>query len=214
MKICAVSDTHQRQLEIPACDVLIHAGDICTTGTPEEFKLGIDWLADQPAKYKIYVPGNHDRFAHQKQDNAYWMCFDRNIAMLVCSRVVIEEKTFWGSPWTREYGWTRAYMYRASKDYEAWQPLRDYIDSDNENIDVLITHSPPAGILDYHKGNPLGSPALYDIVRRYNPAYHIFGHIHEGHGEFQVIDNTIYANVARLDGNYEQVADPIFTFEL
>ncbi len=213
--VCAISDTHlKHDIEIPECDVLIHAGDACIEGDLAEFRTAMDWLAEQDANHKIYVPGNHDAFAFKKQKNAYWMCFDRGIIMLVNARMVIGGRTFWGAPQTREFGYTKAFMYPASKDYEAWQPLRDYIDSDNENIDVLITHSPPAGILDHCFGNPLGSQSLYDIVTRCKPKYHIFGHVHTEHGASRVLDETIYANVARTDGNGYCATDPVYTFEL
>jgi Icc-related predicted phosphoesterase len=51
-------------------------------------------------------------------------------------------------------------------------------------VEVLITHGPPAGILDFtvdgkHAG---GTSRLAEISQRIKPQLHLFGHIHEGYG--------------------------------
>ena len=49
-----------------------------------------------------------------------------------------------------------------------------------KNIDVLVTHCPPFGVLDvsnYSKVNT-GCKALMQSVERMQPKVHIFGHIH------------------------------------
>jgi len=57
-----------------------------------------------------------------------------------------------------------------------WQCIPD-------DIDVIITHGPPKGILDSSR-NPqdvlefCGDKALLNHVRRVHPKYHIFGHVH------------------------------------
>ncbi|RKU47545.1 hypothetical protein DL546_006264 [Coniochaeta pulveracea] len=49
--------------------------------------------------------------------------------------------------------------------------------------DVVITHSPPRGILDRTDDKILaGCPNLFDAVARARPRLHCFGHIHEGWG--------------------------------
>ena len=48
---------------------------------------------------------------------------------------------------------------------------------------VLITHGPPAGILDLAgDGHHLGSMALRRLVDRRRPRLHLFGHIHQAFG--------------------------------
>lgn len=56
----------------------------------------------------------------------------------------------------------------------------DAIPSD---VDLLVTHGPPYGILDVnseHKHS--GSQDLRGKVLKIKPKYHVFGHIHESHG--------------------------------
>ena len=50
------------------------------------------------------------------------------------------------------------------------------------NIDIVMTHGPPKGILDWCPQGNVGCPNLLRAVRRVKPLMHCFGHIHEGHG--------------------------------
>lgn len=50
-------------------------------------------------------------------------------------------------------------------------------------IDVMLTHGPPYGILDMTKNNQVvGCEHLRRAVARCRPRLHCFGHIHEGWG--------------------------------
>jgi Icc-related predicted phosphoesterase len=66
-----------------------------------------------------------------------------------------------------------------------------------EGVDLLVTHSPPLGILDKtSKDKSVGSPALRKRVAQIKPKLHIFGHIHESHGRV-AIEGTTFMNVAK-----------------
>lgn len=67
-------------------------------------------------------------------------------------------------------------------------------------LDILITHVPPLGIADAaHDGTPLGCPDLRDIVGDRAPRLHVFGHVHEAHGEARVEGlRTRFVNAASL----------------
>ena len=56
-----ISDTHleESSVKIPKCDLLIHAGD-ADIRTLDHLEQLNGWFYNQPAKYKIYVAGNHD----------------------------------------------------------------------------------------------------------------------------------------------------------
>src|SRR5579863_4162194 len=51
-------------------------------------------------------------------------------------------------------------------------------------IDILITHSPPVGILDVEYGTQVhaGDPEFLKAAIRVRPRLHVFGHIHGGYG--------------------------------
>ena len=57
LKVIALSDTHglHRNIPVPPCDVLIHAGDACDFGNKEQLEDFFDWYQEQPAQYKIFV---------------------------------------------------------------------------------------------------------------------------------------------------------------
>ncbi len=63
MRLVCISDTHEKHEELgelPAGDVLIHAGDATLMGEEGRIREFIVWFAKQPHKHKILVPGNHD----------------------------------------------------------------------------------------------------------------------------------------------------------
>ncbi|KAK4106352.1 hypothetical protein N658DRAFT_438710 [Parathielavia hyrcaniae] len=60
IRIVCVSDTHNKQPELPPGDVLIHAGDLTENGSFDEVQAGLTWLSSQPHPFKILIAGNHD----------------------------------------------------------------------------------------------------------------------------------------------------------
>jgi len=71
---------------------------------------------------------------------------------------------------------------------------------------LLLTHYPPYGILDrgfkyepYHRGTHTGLININDLIERYRPLLHIFGHSHKSGGVSLKLNGTTYVNVARLD---------------
>jgi hypothetical protein len=52
------------------------------------------------------------------------------------------------------------------------------------NVDILITHGPPAGVLDQNnRGQSIGCSQLFNAVsERVKPRLHVFGHCHEAYG--------------------------------
>lgn len=213
IKIWLISDTHglHAQLEIPQVDCVIHAGDSTNyydlIPNEKEFKSFYEWWEALPIKHKIYVPGNHDAFAN-KDYNIVKM--SRISKFLINSFTKIDEYVIYGSPYTPTYG-TWHFMKNRATISRQWEHL--------ENIDILITHGPPKGILDlaYH-GNDLqhaGDGALYKSILNLKPKLHVFGHIHDNddnvnHGLFKT-DSTDFVNasvVRDFDMNYGKVKYP------
>lgn len=220
LRVVATSDTHLYQPELPDGDLLIHAGDLCRSrGTPWEFIEGVDWLGKQPHKNKIYCPGNHDRFAFDQRAAASQICAERGVAMLAGSGVTVEGFSIQCHPWTRTFGRTMAYMAEDMFLESYWKSLK--------YSDILVTHGPPIRMFDQAHFATLGDEFLWKAVQRAQPAVHIFGHIHEGHGGRKLIEwpksgrQTLFANVAalgpRLPGEgpgYVPNDDQIFAFDI
>ena len=62
LKIVFFSDPHglHYESEIPDGDMIICSGDISLRGTRAEVREFLDWYAELPHKYKIFIAGNHD----------------------------------------------------------------------------------------------------------------------------------------------------------
>ncbi|CAO2657053.1 Nn.00g058560.m01.CDS01 [Neocucurbitaria sp. VM-36] len=59
--VVCLSNSHNSQpSDIPAGEILIHAGDITQAGTLKEIQTSLDWLNSLPHSNKIIIAGNHD----------------------------------------------------------------------------------------------------------------------------------------------------------
>ena len=140
--------------------------------------------------HKIYVAGNHDDCLYGEQieglpDDCHYLCH---------SGVEIENVNFWGVP---------LFVDDALKDGRTEQIMAQI----PENTDVLVSHSPPFGILDFDDNINYGCPDLLKVVERISPRYHLFGHIHANHG-IQKIGQTTFVNSAIMNEMYEFVNKP------
>jgi Icc-related predicted phosphoesterase len=205
MKIFAISDTHGRheQVQIPeGTDMLIHAGDFSNIKSPpfnyNEVNKFLMWLEQQPVKYKVIIAGNHDTSIESRliTKNDFK---DKGIIYLEHELIEIEGIKIFGSPYTPEFhNW--AFNRKREKLGKIWDTIPD-------DIDVLITHGPPKGILDSasrdkHVSERVGCFALLIKVLKIQPKLHIFGHIHDNqdnknNGTFKLLNyKTIFANVS------------------
>lgn len=80
-----------------------------------------------------------------------------------------------------------------------------------EDTDILITHSPPFGILDEamhtHNYQSVGSKSLLARVHKIRPRIHCFGHIHEAYGQYKA-DGVHFINASIMDVNYKPSNKP------
>ena len=78
-----------------------------------------------------------------------------------------------------------------------------------KNLDILITHGPPQGILDRSKsGHFLGCDLLLKAIRDKKPKVHAFGHIHDSHGRKKV-DDILFVNAALCNDEDRLVYKPM-----
>lgn len=209
MRIVTIADTHgmHDKVNVPDGDVLIHAGDFCSHGTMKDLEDFCAWLGVLPHKYKIIVAGNHDRIA---QENFVFVNDAIDSAggiYLEDEQAVIKGVKFYGSPWTPSFmNWH--FMADRGKGIAAkWQNIPN-------DTDVLITHGPPAGILDNVNGLPCGCADLTERVHQIeNLGWHVFGHIHEGYGMVETIFSPVFINASVCTDRYEPINKPIW-FEI
>jgi len=210
MNIWHISDTHgyHEKLEIPKnIDVVIHSGDATNHRSPAlnevEMIRFIQWFSRLPIKTKIYVAGNHDTsieaglitIKNFEEECIYYL---HNTSMLVGNLLV------YGSPYTPTFNdW--AFNIQRHKMQKVWNNIP-------ENVDILITHTPPKGILDLtenrdHTLERCGCASLRNIINFREPVLSMFGHIHNctdiiNAGVFKKSNSkTIYSNASVVTDN-------------
>lgn len=191
-RLVLLSDTHglHEGLELPAGDVLIHAGDLTRHGTLAEVEAFGRWLAFQPHPHKVVVPGNHDEAFLHSRKRAH-EALGLEVHLLIDGGVELAGLTLWGSPFHPEAGGAFG-LSREALDAH-WSRLPD-------GLDVLVTHGPPRGLLDRSdRGAEAGCVALRREVERKAPRLHVFGHIHDAAGEAR-LGPTRLINAAQCVG--------------
>lgn len=162
---------------------------------PEDIRSFNRWLGKQPFEHRVVCGGNHDRYFQNSPHQARALL--TNAIYLENDGVTIDNIFFWGSPYTPEFmDW--AFMYPRGS------AARQYWDQIPYNLDVLITHGPPLGILDQAMpgGAHLGCEELFEAVKEKKPKIHLFGHIHGGAGTFEN-GVTRFVNAAYLNEQYK-----------
>lgn len=205
-----ISDTHGDALihkPVGKFDVAIHCGDMTEESKLEEFKSALDLLMEVDAPLKLVIAGNHDismdtpvlkRMLSDNttsQDSAIikktYGDFGEARAVFTSKAakasgvVFLDEGTHrftldngaslsvFASPYTPSANASWAFQYT---------PAQEHTWAIEKNTDVVITHSPPHGILDYTSRIRAGSPSLFAAVARAQPRLHCFGHIHSAWG--------------------------------
>ncbi|GAF68921.1 unnamed protein product, partial [marine sediment metagenome] len=146
-EIVCISDTHtlHQHVDVPAGDILVHAGDFCGSGGPLEVGHFLDWMESLPHWTKIVVPGNHDIcVADDPQVRAE---FKKSGIHLLIDEEYVEPLSgiaFYGVPWTPDFfpdNWSFQYSQAGCTPEELWRKVPDH-------TDVLISHGPPFGLGD------------------------------------------------------------------
>ena len=136
------------------------------------------------------IGGNHDFFVEEHAE-LFRELLPESITYLEDAGIIIDGIHLWGSPvlpdlinWA--FGKTRGAAMKAH-----WDLIPD-------NIDILITHTPPKGILDLTSaGKSIGCEDLRASVDKLQPRVHIFGHVHESYGQLQTED-TLFINAVSI----------------
>lgn len=203
MRLVFISDTHNRlnDVTVPDGDVLIHSGDFCMRGNLAEVQKFSAQLEKLPHPHKIVVAGNHDwSFV---TDNAAARAALAHAIYLQDELIEIGGLKFYGSPWQPQFHNWAFNLPRGSEQLRAkWAMIP-------ENIDILVTHGPPKGILDkiltkVHVGDELLLKRVLDI----RPKIHCFGHIHESYGQ-HIQDGITFINASSLNMFYQPANCPI-----
>lgn len=183
-RITFISDTHNIHHHIPkdhlpGGDILIHCGDVSSRGYREEIKQFLNWFELQDNyEHKVFIAGNHDFFFQDNPLQSKELLSEYpNIIYLQDNMVEIDQIKIYGSPWQPEfYNWAFNLPRNGEKLLEKWKLIPT-------DIDILVTHGPPFGILDYTvQGLNVGCEVMLDELKRIKPKIHSYGHIHYAYG--------------------------------
>jgi Icc-related predicted phosphoesterase len=210
MKMTFISDTHGKHEHLTSKaynnilgsgDVLVHAGDVSNVGKSHEIKSFLDWFSNTDYKHKIFIAGNHDFGFEQVQEIAPEYK-EKGVHYLFDSEVVIDGVKFYGSPWQPEfYDWAFN-LPRGEKLAEKWSMIPG-------NTDVLITHGPAYGMLDWvPSGTQVGCQDLFHRIMEVQPKIHVCGHIHCAYGQ-KYFNGVEFLNAAILNERYMYENKPI-----
>ena len=184
---------------MPKVDVVLHCGDLTSTGGIPFYERALKLLGSFEAELKLVIAGNHDLDLdeqyratpiradynpdeHQKavevmtgplaQASGVTYLTEGNHSFTLSNGTSFK---IFASPYSvLSPGWAFGHK-RGDKRWK--------IDDD---IDIVMTHGPPHGILDkvthQTRGTEkhLGCETLLEEIKRVKPIMHCFGHIHEG----------------------------------
>jgi len=231
-RLCVLSDTHgQHALYIiPKCELLVHCGDLMTedrgvrgpdggNGALARLEEFGHWLGSQPCEAAIVIGGNHDAIfedlgAERVREllchgasradplaKVYYLCNEG--ADVKGLRVFGTPLNAANSKTSQNIAFQPAYGAQTGDDDPK---LRAASQIPPGGLDILISHGPPAGVLDVG----LGSPLLAEMAFRERPALHLFGHQHLAYGvAFDPTVGTLFVNAASCDGLMAPLHPPV-----
>lgn len=205
MRIVATSDTHFPGWHhlIPEGDVFIHAGDLMSRGTPDEWQSRIESFGHLDHNCKFFVPGNHDFFPYLYPGPANQDLTREGTKMVgthqqYSTATLLNGALMVGLPFV------------AGLPSWAFNKTADELDFITETLmhiqpAVIVAHSPPYKCLDAvpskNHTKHVGIPQWRRLIDVLKPELFICGHIHESYGVTK-IGNTTVANVAMCDRKY------------
>ena len=204
MRLVVVGDTHGMHEELGTLegDVLVHCGDFCDgfREDPRDIANVDSWFERQRFELILCVGGNHD-FGAQRRVDCGEPVFQHAVWLLDQAYVHRGVK-FYGSPWLPHLqAW--AFYQSAENLCAKWALIPD-------DTDVLVTHTPPFGILDQPRSRNIncGCPHLLERVEVVKPRFHLFGHNHASAG-VQENHSTKFVNASVVDSSVSVVHSPV-----
>lgn len=204
--ITFISDTHGSHYDcskwLGGGFMICHCGDVSSMGHRKEIQGFLKWFGSLPYEHKIFIAGNHDFGLQNYGIKAF--AVPEGVTYLENSFVELGGIKIYGSPVIPAFmNW--AFMRERGEDIRrVWDCIHD--------CDVLLTHGPPKGILDFVNNSwtrtNVGCEELRRRILDFNPWIHAFGHIHDCYGKVST-DSTVFINCSVMNEDYDVVNAPV-----
>jgi len=227
MIIDCIGCLHGQYPKLEGGDLLIVTGDLTARHTINEIDEFNNWIFNQRYRKKILIAGNHDDILemgvfdiNDPQDNTViidpscdYLCNsgtefeyeEDDIELEECGIHPTVDKSLkiWGTPHSLLFEGVNP---RCNAFMGTEEELKKEYDKIPEGIDILISHTPPYGILDMNKhGEHCGSISLRETMFRVKPKYLICSHIHEQGGKEIDLVMTKVINCSYVNERYQPV---------
>lgn len=208
--VVVMSDSHgnHRDVVIPECDILIHAGDISNFNKSEHYDDFFPWFSSRPATHKVVIGGNHD---YLLDSQARWVFLNQypDIRFLDGDMVELNGLKIWGSG-AQPRVFKMAFCRERNELKRVWSEVPT-------GMDIVVSHCPPLGVLDKNSvGESVGCDILRNALMDKPPLLNVFGHIHEAYGITSQVwsgKKCVFANCSVVDRSRTVVNEPwVFQF--
>lgn len=173
MKILVVSDEESKSLwdhyeksKLEGIDLILSCGDL----NPKY----LSFLATFSKAPVLYIHGNHDG-CYESTPPEGCTCIDDSLYVYNGIRILALGGSMRYKPGPHQY--TEVGM-RARIARLKFKILR------HKGFDILLTHSPAAGLHDMEDLPHRGFACFIDLIRKYKPALFVHGHVHMCYGRF------------------------------
>jgi Icc-related predicted phosphoesterase len=195
MRLAVISDIHgstgkvkrfSMDVEKFSLDIVVIAGDITNFGGKKEAR---EILSAIPFR-KIAVPGNCD------PPEIVDVFEETDTVDVHGKRAEVNGHVFAGLGASNPLPFNTLFTYSEEN-------IHLILDSVARGAEVIVTHTPPYGILDRTMfGHHGGSEAIRKVIDEHTPRLSVFGHIHESPG-IERNEHTLFVNPGPLkNGNY------------
>ena len=190
-------------------DVAIHCGDLIDGSKLHEFQTSLEQLRRIKSPLKLVIAGNHDFIldtpTYQKKAAYSQQAFSIEPALVAKeyghfgeARQIITDVQQGDGIVLLEEGTRHFDLQNGARLTVYASPFTPSLDADwgfqfkqgehhtfniDQKVDVVITHGPPKGVLDYTANRQRGGcEHLFAAIVKARPRMHCFGHIHEAWG--------------------------------
>lgn len=167
MRILALSDREEKSLweyyepgRLAGIDLILAAGDLN--------RRYLEFIATVASCPVFYVPGNHDT-AYRQDPPQGCQCIDNQLVVYEGIRILGLGGSMRYNGGEYQYSEREMALRIARRRMDLWR---------HKGMDILLTHSPAFGRNDGRDRAHTGFDCFNDLVTVYQPACHIYGHVH------------------------------------